>query len=358
VTRQYKIAVMPGDGVGPEVTEEAIKVLEATELSFEFLHCNVGGKAYIQTGNPLPDEAKEACDEAEAVLFGAVGHDYAPYGVPRKVLIYLRIEKNAYANVRPLKLFPGVYPPEDQRSQQDIDVIIIRDNAEGFALEHEGFLWDNQGVDKRVITQYGAQRIALFAYTYALKEGRSKITCIDQSHWLYSDKLFRKAFKVMADRYPNIESEYVSVDVAAMMQAIDPTSFDVIVTPDIYGDILSGFVIGQIGGVGLAPSACIGDDFAFFEPIHGTAWDLAGKGIANPVASILSAKLMLEWLGSKEEAASIEQAVATVLAEGEVKTFDLGGSASTSKMGDAIADKVGDDLILNTPDKKTVLLDR
>ena len=162
----------------------------------------------------------------------------------------------------------------------------------------------------------------------------------------------------MADRHPGTESEYVSVDVAAMMQAINPTSFDVIVTPDIYGDILSGFVIGQIGGVGLVPSACIGDDFAFFEPIHGTAWDLTGKGVANPVASILSAKLMLEWLGRKEEAASIEQAVATVLAEGEVKTFDLGGSASTSKMGDAIAEKVGDEPILDTPNQKTVLLDR
>ena len=356
--RRYKIAVMPGDGIGPEVTDEAIKVLEATGLGFEFIHCNVGGKAYIQTGNPLPDEAREACDEADAVLFGAVGHDYAPYGVPRKVLIYLRIEKNAYANVRPLRLYPGIYPPDDQRSQRDIDVVIIRDNAEGFALEHEGFLWDNQGVDKRVITQFGAQRIALYAYTYALREGRSKITCIDQSNWLYSDKMFRKAYNVMADRYPSIERECVSVDVAAMMQAMDPNCFDVIVTPDIYGDILSGFVIGQIGGVGLAPSACIGDTFAFFEPIHGTAWDLAGKGVANPIASILSAELMLKWLGSREEAASIDNAVASVIAEGEVKTFDLGGSASTSQMGDAIAMIVSVDPILDTPDQKTARLDR
>ncbi|UCH57507.1 MAG: isocitrate/isopropylmalate dehydrogenase family protein [Candidatus Bathyarchaeota archaeon] len=358
MSRDYKITVMPGDGIGPEVTAEAIKVLEATGLVFEFRHCNVGGMAYIQTGKPLPDYAREACEEADAVLFGAVGHDYAPYGIPRKVLIYLRIEKNAYANVRPLKLYPGVYPPDDHRSQQDVNLVIIRDNAEGFALEHEGFLWEDRGIDKRVITQAGAQRIILFAVTYAMKHGRRKITCIDQSNWLFSDKLFRNAFNLVAERSPRLEADCVSVDVAAMMQARDPRSFDVIVTPDIYGDILSGFVIGQIGGVGLAPSACIGNDFAFFEPIHGTAWDLAGKGVANPIASILSARLMLEWLGREEEAESIDNAVRSVLSESKIRTFDLGGSSSSSQMGDAIAALVGSDPALDAQDQKTVHVDR
>lgn len=337
MVRRYKIAVLSGDGIGPEVTGEAIKVLNAVGLGFEFIECDVGGRAYIETGNPLPQEARDACDEADAVLFGAVGHDYAPYGIPRKVLIYLRMEKNAYANVRPLKLYPGILPEGDKRSKRDVDVVIVRDNAEGFALEHEGSLLEDRGVDKRVITHFGAHRIAMFAFNYAIKKGRERVTCVDQSNWLYSDRLFRSAFERVAERQAEIESECMSVDVAAMTQAKDPTYFDVIVTPDLYGDILSGIVIGQIGGVGLAPSACIGDNFAFFEPIHGTAWDLAGKGVANPIASILSAKLMLEWLGRTDEARAIEGAVVSVLTEGAVKTPDLGGGSSTSEVGDAVA---------------------
>jgi 3-isopropylmalate dehydrogenase len=336
----FKIAVLPGDGIGPEVTEEAVNVLRATGLDFEFLYCEIGGRAYIETGDPLPPEAMEACDEANAVLFGAVGHDYAPYGIPRKVLIYLRMEKNAYANVRPIRLYPGIFPDDDWRSKRDVDLVIVRDNAEGFALEHEGSLLEEKGIDKRVITQFGAHRIAMFGFNYAVKEGRNRVACVDLSNWLYSDKLFKGAFASVAERYPGIEKEYVSVDVAAMMQAKDPAFFDVIVTPDIYGDILSGYAVGQIGGVGVAPSACIGDNFAFFEPIHGTAWDLAGMGVANPIASILSAKLMLEWLGREEEARTIEAAVCAVLREGKARTPDLGGSSSTSQVGSAIASYV------------------
>jgi len=177
----------------------------------------------------------------------------------------------------------------------------------------------------------------MFGFRYAVDEGRNRVACVDQSNWLYSDKLFRSAFESVADRYPGLEKEYVSVDVAAMMQAQDPSRFDVVVTPDIYGDILSGYAVGLIGGVGLAPSACIGDTFAFFEPIHGTAWDLAGMGVANPIASILSAKLMLKWLGRGEEAGAIEAAVCAVLREGKVRTPDLGGSSSTSQVGSAVA---------------------
>jgi 3-isopropylmalate dehydrogenase len=335
--RAIKIAVLPGDGIGPEVTAEALKVLRATGLSFEFIECSVGGKAYIEKGNPLPPEAMEACEEADAVLFGAVGHDYAPYGVPRKVLVYLRMDKNAYANVRPLKLYPGIAPPLGVSFYRDLNTVIIRDNAEGIALQHEGYLLEDKGVDKRVITHFGAQRISMFAFNYAIKNRRRRVTCVDQSNWLYSDKIFRKAFEEVADRQDEIEVDYMSVDVAAMTQVTDPGGLDVIVTPDIYGDILSGILIGQIGGVGMAPSACIGENFAFFEPVHGTAWDLVGKGVANPIGSILSAKLMLEWLGREDEARLIEAAVCKVLSEGRVRTPDLGGSSSTNEAGDAVA---------------------
>lgn len=353
MAKQIKIAVLPGDGIGPEVTQEAVKVLRATGLDLELTECSVGGKAYIENGNPLPPEARAACDEADAVLFGAVGHDYAPYGIPRKVLIYLRMEKNAFANVRPLKLYPGIASLPGEPSYQDVDVVIIRDNAEGIALQHEGYLWDDKGIDKRVITHFGAQRISMFAINYAVKNGRKKVTCVDQSNWLYSDKLFRSAFERVAERQNDVEIEYMSVDVAAMTQVQRPDSFDVIVAPDMYGDFLSGIVIGQIGGVGIAPSACIGENFAFFEPIHGTAWDMVGKGIANPIASILSAKLMLEWLGRQEEAQMIEVAVRNVLLEGKMRTPDLGGSSSTTQVGDAIASSVEKGVTLQSADLQT-----
>jgi len=146
-----------------------------------------------------------------------------------------------------------------------------------------------------------------------------------------------------------VESDCVSVDIAAMMQASDPRAFDLVVTPDMYGDILSGIVIGQIGGVGMAPSACIGDEFAFFEPVHGTAWDIAGRGVANPIASILSAKLMLEWLGYAEQARVVEDAVCLVLSEGKIRTADIGGSSTTSEVGDAIASHVSDGPPVDSP---------
>jgi len=340
MVRQYKIAVLPGDGIGPEVVTEAVKVLKATDLNLEYMTRKVGGKAYIEDEDPLPPEAKQACDEADAVLFGAVEHHYSPYMIPRKVLIFLRMEKNAYANVRPLKLYPGVHPSKYASTQKDIDVVIVRDNAEGFALKHDGYLWKDMGLDKRVITQLRAQQLNMYVYNYAINEKRKKITCIDKSTWLYADKLFRSTFEKVAECYPDIEREHVIIDLAAMKMTQDPSLFDVIVTPDIYGDILSAIIIAQIGGLGMAPSASIGDDFAFFEPIHGTALDIAGKGIANPMAAILSAKLMLEWLGEKREAKLIEDAVCALLTEGKIRTSDLGGSSKTSEVGDAIASRV------------------
>lgn len=336
MARKHKIAVMPGDGIGPEVTNEAIKTLQATELNIEFIQCDIGGTAYLKNGDPLPPESTQACKESDAVLFGAVGHDYVSYEIPRKVLIYLRLEKDAYANIRPLKLYPGI----QRQNQKPIDIVIVRDNAEGFSLQHSGLLGKTLGTDRRVITQYGAQRIINYAYKYATEHNRQKVTCIDQSHWLYSDKFFRNVFKDLSEKHPSLTNDYQHVDVAAMLLASHPENFDVIVTPDIYGDILSAIAISSIGGVGMAPSACMGDNFAFFEPIHGTAWDIAGKDIANPIASILSAKLMLEYLNEVEAAQLVENAVTMVLSEGQIRTRDIGGQSTTSEVGDAVATKI------------------
>jgi isocitrate/isopropylmalate dehydrogenase len=340
MANKYKVAVLPGDGIGPEVTDEAVKVLNATDVNFELLYCDIGGSAYLRNGDPLPPESQEACKEADAVLFGAVGHDYVSYDIPRRVLIHLRLDNDAYANVRPLKQYPLRGKETHPNEKSDIDLVIIRDNAEGFSLQHSGMLAKTLGTDRRVITQYGAQRIIKFAMKYALENQRKRITCVDQSHWLFSDKFFRSVFDQLLENQTALEGDHQHVDIAAMMLASRPQDFNIIVTPDIYGDILSAVLINKVGGVGMAPSACIGDNFAYFEPIHGTAWDIAGKSIANPLASILSAKLMLEYLGEKKEARIVENAVDSLVAEGKTLTLDLGGDSSTSAVGDAIVNKI------------------
>jgi 3-isopropylmalate dehydrogenase len=339
MTKKYKVAVLPGDGIGPEVTSEAVKILSATELDIELLHCDIGGAAYLRNGDPLPPESIAACKEADAVLLGAVGHDYVAYEIPRRVLIHLRLDNDAYANIRPLKRYPR--KGESPTRERDIDLVIVRDNAEGFSLQHSGMLAKTLGTDRRVITQYGAQRIIEYAKKYSLQNKRRKITCVDQSHWLYSDKFFRSVFDRLLEGHETLERGHQHVDVAAMLLASRPEEFDVIVTPDIYGDILSAVVISKIGGVGMAPSACIGDSFAYFEPIHGTAWDIAGKGVANPLASILSAGLMLKYLGEGREARVIEDAVGVLVAGGETLTSDLGGSSGTEEVGDMVVENMG-----------------
>ena len=331
---------MAGDGVGPEVTAEAVKVIDALGMSFEFLDCPVGGEMYLKSGEALPQEALDVVNNVDAVLLGAVGHADTPYEIPRKVLVYLRVEKDAYANIRPLKTYPSVNGSDGMK--QSMDSVIIRDNAEGFSLRHTGQLGATIGSDSRIITNFGARRIIKFAFEYALKNNRKKVTCVDLSGWLYSDKLFRRSFKEVAEKYPVLVKEAYHADVAAMMIARNPENFDVIVTPDIYGDILSGVAISHLGSVGMASSACIGDKFAYFEPVHGTAWDIVGKNVANPIASILSSKLMLEWLGFGPEAWLIEMAVNEVLEEGKIRTPDIGGSSTTTMVGDAIATKVSE----------------
>jgi len=331
----YKIAVLPGDGIGSEVVAEALKVLNATELKYEPIKCDIGGTAYLKNGNPLPKESIQACEDADAVLLGAVGHDTVSYDIPRKVLIYLRVEKNAYANIRPFKTYLNREP-----NDPPIDITIIRDNAEGFSLQHPGMLGKTLGTDRRIITENGATKIIEYAYKYATQHNRNKITCIDQSNWLYSDKLFRETFIKIAENNPTLENDTMHVDVAAMNISAHPEKFDVIVTPDIYGDILSGIIISKIGGIGIPPSACIGDNFAYFEPIHGPAWDIAEKNMANPIASILSTKLMLEYLQETEKAQKIDEAVTNILKQGTTRTFDLGGTSTTTEMGDAIAQEV------------------
>jgi len=334
-----KIAVLPGDGVGPEVTAEAIKALKATGEDFEFITGQVGGEEYLRNKASFPPEAVEAVDEADAVLLGALGHESVPNEITREALVYLRIEKDTYANVRPLKSYPSVAATKKHHPDHEIDIVIIRDNAEGFSLNHEGKMLNSTASDHRMISNFGARRIVKFAFEYAAENGREKVTCVDQSNWLYGDKLFRKNFREVSENYTSLQTDLLHVDVAAMMVSRSPEEFDLIVSPGLYGDILSGIVISHVGGVGMAPSACIGDKFSFFEPVHGPAWDIAGKNLANPIASILSAKLMLEWFGLKDAVWMVETAVKEAL-EGKVLTPDIGGNSTTSEVGDVISDKI------------------
>jgi len=335
-----KIAVLPGDGIGPEVVAEAVKVLDALDLGFEYLYSDVGSTAFTKTGNSFPVEAQEACEEAHAVLLGAVGQNYGPFGIPKRVTHYLRFERRAFVSIRPLKLFPRIYEEEDKRSNWEIDIIIVKDNLEGFALNHKGKLWDGDGLDERRITKEGAQHIIDYCYSIAVKGDRKRVTCIDAHNLLYSDKVFRGVFQNTSKKYPEFKNESMSVTIASTLLASNPGRFDVIVTPNIFGEIITGIIIGQIGGVGLAPSANIGEDFAYFEPVHGTAWDIAGKGLANPIGAILSGKMMLDWLEISDKAWLIEEAIKAVLAGGDVRTLDLGGNSSTEEMGNAIVDYI------------------
>jgi len=336
LSKYHKIAILPGDGIGPEVTAEAVKVLKSFDINFDFLIGDVGSQAYNATGSPIPDETKKICENAEAVLMGAIGHSYAPYKIPELVLKYLRMEKGAYANICPLKLYPGIFPRENQRSTHNIDIVVIRSNMDGFVLEHEGDLWGEKGRDVRIITKEGAERVARFACEYTVKKGRKTITCIDAHNLLYGDKLFRKAFSDVAEGFPDIQKEYLSVNVASMVLSTSPWNFDVIISHDIFGDMLTWNIIGQIGGIGMAPQASIGDDFAVFQPVGGAAWKIAGKGIANPFGSILAAKLMLDWLGEEKEADLIGSTIEEVIMEGETLTPDLGGRSTTKEVGDAV----------------------
>jgi 3-isopropylmalate dehydrogenase len=340
MTKDYKISVLPGDGIGPEVTAEAVKVLKATGLDFEFWVNSVGGNAYLKTGESFSKEAREACEKADAVLFGAVGHDYAPYDIPRKVLDYLRMGKDTYVNLRPLKLYPKIDSPLKLPGGRGVDIVIIRENTEGESVKQSSAVGDRVSSDTRIITRFGSQRLIKYAFEYARAHKRSKLTCVDMSKLLAGDELFREVFDEVSEWYPEVEKDYRAVDVAALLLVSKTASFDMIVTSNLYGDILSGLLCALIGGVGMAPSACIGDRFAYFEPVHGTAWDIAGQEVANPIAEILSAKLMLEWLRENEAAEKVERAVMAVLEEGKIRTPDIGGASKTSQVGDAVARKV------------------
>ncbi|HIP63055.1 MAG TPA: NAD-dependent isocitrate dehydrogenase [Archaeoglobus profundus] len=323
-----KIVVIPGDGIGKEVMEAAMLVLEELDLPFEYIYMEAGDECAKKYGTPLPEETIEACKESDAVLFGAVGETAAD------VIVRLRFELDTFANVRPAKSFRGVKALYD-----NVDIIIVRENTECL---YKGFEFEFNGIAQavRVITRKGSERIAKFAFELARREGRKKVTVLHKANVMKKTcGLFRDVCREVAKMYPDIEYNEYYIDAGCMYLVMDPWRFDVILTTNMFGDIVSDLAAGLVGGLGLAPSANIGEKYALFEPVHGSAPDIAGKGIANPTAMILSACMMLKHLGYREEALKVEKAVEATIAEGKT-TPDLGGNLKTMEMAKEIVKKL------------------
>lgn len=326
----YKIAVIPGDGIGKTVVPEAVRVLESTGLKFDFQYMEVGYEVFKKVGTSVPEDILSKIKRTQACLFGATT---TPVGVAdyRSAVVTLRKALDLYANVRPAKSYPI------RSSVKDVDLVIVRENTEGLYSGIE-FELEDSAFTLRMITRRASERIARFAFNLAMKR-RRKVTVVTKANVLRkSCGLFREVTLLVAKDYPEVEVNELFVDVAAMNLVLKPQVFDVILTSNLFGDILSDEAAGLVGGLGLASSANIGDDYALFEPVHGSAPDIAGKGIANPMAAILSAKMMLNYLGENKWAEHVENAVVTVLKEGKHLTPDLGGTSTTREVAEAIID--------------------
>jgi 3-isopropylmalate dehydrogenase len=325
----YKISVIPGDGIGKEVMDATIHVLEAINVEFDYTFADAGDEYMEKTGVALPQETVDIVKASQACLFGAAGESAAD------VIVKMRQELDLYVNLRPVKSYPGTKCLFD-----NLDFVIVRENTEGLyiGLEEET---EEGATATRVITRKASQRICKFAFDYAEKTGRGKVTAVHKANVLKkTDGLFKETFYKVAEDYPDMELDDRYVDATAMFFITKPEMFDVIVTTNLFGDILSDEGAGLVGGLGLIPSANIGENQGLFEPVHGSAPRHAGKGTANPAAMILSAVLMLDYLDETEEARRLENTLIEVLAEGKVVTKDLGGKASTMEMAAEVRRKL------------------
>lgn len=351
-----KIAVLPGDGIGPEIVAEAVRVLRAVEkkfssfsMDFEFYDASVA--RYSRTGVAMPEETFAACKAADAILLGAMGIPEVrlPDGteVQPEIVLRLRFALDLYAGVRPVKYYQGV---SSRLMDPRIDYVVMRENTEGLIGARGGgnVFHDQVATDTMVITRYGTEKIvrasARLAQVRAKKFGRpGKVTCVDKSNILRSYAFFRKVYDETMAEFPELEKDYAYTDAMTVNQILWPERYDVIVTENAFGDILSDLGPATVGGMGMAPSGDIGDRHAVFQPSHGSAPTIAGKGIANPIATILSAAMMLDWLGDrhpgmklKEAGELIDNAVTAFLKKKQGLTVDIGGNGSTSSTGDGV----------------------
>ena len=323
----YNIAVIPGDGIGKEVMDACIKVLDSLDIDFNFNYGEAGDECLEKNGQALPDETIELAKNADACLFGAAGETAAD------VIVRLRQELNLFANLRPVKSYPNTNALFD-----NLDFMIVRENTEGMYIAKEEEYTDEGAIARRIITEKAERRIIDYAFQFAKNNNKTKVTGVHKANVLkITDGLFREIFYEVAKEYEGeIDSEDFYVDATAMYLITRPESFEVIVTTNLFGDILSDEGAGLVGGLGMIPSGNIGEDGALFEPVHGSAPDIAGQGIANPMAMLLSACMMLNYLKEYEAEDKLNNAILAVLNEGKVLTPDLGGNSSTSEVAEAI----------------------
>ena len=356
----YDVALLPGDGIGPAVVGEALRVLERVErasggeVAFRFEAYEIGAGAWRRTGEAISDEVFAACAAADAMLLGAAGLPDARHPDGREAgsdaMFRLRFGLDLYAGIRPVRLYAGC-PTPLRDPGAGIDYVIMRENVEGlYAGRHGGSRVEGEVVaDTSIVTRAGTRRIVEQAFAVAAArsgapaDGVSRVTCVDKANVLASYAFFREVAAEVAAAHSGIAFDAVYVDAAALYLIQRPSTFDVLVAENMFGDILSDLGAGTVGGLGLAPSGDVGDRHALFQASHGSAPDIAGRGVANPVATILSAGMMLDWLGRRngDEAAArggrwVEAAVASALADGSALTADLGGSAGTAGSGAAV----------------------
>jgi 3-isopropylmalate dehydrogenase len=360
-SNSFKIAVFEGDGIGPEIMAPTLEILKSASanydgISLDFEILPAGAGHYRDTGSALPKESMDRARASDAILLSAIGLPDVRYkdGTEIRPQVDLRFELGLYAGVRPVKVFPGANCPLSDPRAKDIDFVLVRESTEGlFAYMHDGKVVDDQYATETLkITRDTSEKLFDFSFSLArqraAEKGRpGKVTCVDKANIFRSFWFFRSIFEERAKLFPDVASDAAYVDAMAMWMVQRPWDFDVLVTENMFGDILSDLGAGVMGSLGLAPSADIGDDHAVFQPCHGSAPDIAGQGIANPLAMILSAGMMLTWLGHQhaspqmiECGQGIDDAVTRVLSSKRGLTRDLGGQLGTEECASAVLDVI------------------
>ncbi len=330
----YNITLIPGDGIGPEIALAARRIIDATGVQINWEEVKAGAAVIEEYGTPLPDYVLDSIRKNKIALKGPLT---TPVGKGfRSVNVTLRQELNLYANVRPAKNLPGIASRYD-----NIDLIIVRENTEDLYAGIEHKVGRDAAESIKIITREASERIARHAFELARREGRKKVTAVHKANIMkFSDGLFLESAAKVAQDYPDIEFNDMIVDAMCMKLVQTPENYDVLVLPNLYGDIVSDLCAGLVGGLGVAPGANIGFECAVFEPVHGSAPKHAGQNKVNPLAITLSGVMMLKHLGEMEAAERINRAIVQVLQENKTVTYDLGGTASTSEMADAIIAKL------------------
>lgn len=337
MSKTYKIAVLKGDGIGPEITEATIKVLEAiqekSDFKLDLIYGEAGAHCIPTFGTNLPKVTLDMIKQTDACLKGPMTTPEEA-GAPPSVAVTLRRIFNLYANVRPCKTFPNI-----AALKPNLDFVVVRENTEGLYSGAEFQLAPGVGIALRIITKEASLRVVEFAFKLAEKR-KKHLTYIHKGNILrITDGIFKDAVKEVAAKHPDVAVDDLHIDAATMQLIKKPELYDVMVTTNLFGDIISDEAAQVVGGLGLAGGANIGDTYGMFEPIHGSAPKYTGMNRANPISNIMAASMMMDYLGQKEAAIKIEKAVTQVLAEGKVLTADLGGTATTSQIAEAIAEK-------------------